>query len=195
MCAIVDDNGWFEWNLTDIVRKWHASDWSNDGFRLWSNDGYAGFYSRECDWPEFRPVLYVEWSHPVYTLAVIVVGQGDVDLDPPGGTYTSGTLVTLTANADIDWYFDHWEGNLSGSDNPETIMMDGDKSVTAVFKPECFGDLDYDGQVDLVDLVQLLASYGLTNSATYEQGDLDGDGDVDLADLTALLGVYGTICW
>ena len=53
------------------------------------------------------------------------------------------------------------------------------------------GDLDGDGDVDLSDLSQLLANYGITNGASYEDGDLDGDGDVDLADLAALLANYG----
>jgi predicted outer membrane repeat protein len=58
----------------------------------------------------------------------------------------------------------------------------------------CFGDLDGDGDVDLTDLAQLLAHYGMTEGATYEDGDLDGDDDVDLSDLAALLAVYGTSC-
>ena len=54
------------------------------------------------------------------------------------------------------------------------------------------GDIDHDGDVDLSDLAQLLAFYGTTQGASYEDGDLDGDGDVDLSDLAALLSVYGT---
>ena len=53
------------------------------------------------------------------------------------------------------------------------------------------GDLDHDGDVDLADLAQLLAHYGMTGGATYEDGDLDADGDVDLSDLAGLLAHYG----
>ena len=54
------------------------------------------------------------------------------------------------------------------------------------------GDLDGDGDVDLSDLATLLANYGMTEEAVYEEGDLDGDGDVDLSDLATLLSAYGT---
>lgn len=56
------------------------------------------------------------------------------------------------------------------------------------------GDLDGDCDVDLADLAQLLANYGVTSGAVYEDGDLDLDGDVDLADLAALLAVFGASC-
>jgi len=57
----------------------------------------------------------------------------------------------------------------------------------------CFADLDGDNDVDLSDLAQLLANYGITGTV-YTDGDLDRDEDVDLSDLAALLGVYGTTC-
>ncbi|MGD9118650.1 MAG: hypothetical protein PVJ08_07985, partial [Dehalococcoidia bacterium] len=68
-----------------------------------------------------------------YTLTVSTVGNGSVDLDPAGDTYYSGTVVTLTANADSGWTFDSWSGALSSSANPETITMDGNKTITATF--------------------------------------------------------------
>jgi hypothetical protein len=49
-------------------------------------------------------------------------------------TYKSGTKVKLTANPDKGYDFDHWKGDLSGTDNPQTITMDTAKTVTAVFK-------------------------------------------------------------
>ncbi len=59
---------------------------------------------------------------------------------------------------------------------------------------DCPSDINHDWSVDLVDLLELLSSYGTTSGATHEEGDLDCDGDVDLVDLVELLGAYGTVC-
>ena len=66
--------------------------------------------------------------------------------------------------------------------------------VTFTATPTCFGDLDGDNYVGLGDLSVLLANYGTTTGAGYQDGDLDNEGDVDLADLSALLAIYGTTC-
>jgi len=68
-----------------------------------------------------------------YALTVDIVGSGSVDLDPPGGVYTDGTLVELSASAEQGWRFDAWSGALTGSDNPESLVMDSHKAVTATF--------------------------------------------------------------
>jgi subtilisin family serine protease len=68
-----------------------------------------------------------------------------------------------------------------------------DVEIWGMVIPQCPGDLDGDSDIDLADLAELLAHYGMSG-AGYGDGDLDGDGDVDLADLAALLAVYGTTC-
>jgi len=68
-----------------------------------------------------------------YTLSASIDGHGSVSLNPPGGSYPSGTVVTLTAEPNSGYAFDHWSGDLSGSDNPATLTMDAAKSVTAHF--------------------------------------------------------------
>jgi hypothetical protein len=49
------------------------------------------------------------------------------------GYYDIGTIVTLMANASIRYVFDHWSGDLTGTDSVQNLTMDGPKSVTAVF--------------------------------------------------------------
>lgn len=70
---------------------------------------------------------------PRYTLDVNTTGQGGVTIEPSGGTYKSGTVVALTAVAQDGWRFDHWSGDVTVTDNPAQVTMDGDKTVTAVF--------------------------------------------------------------
>ena len=69
---------------------------------------------------------------PTYTLTTSAT-NGSISLNPPGGVYTTGTVVTVTANANIGYAFGNWSGDLSGSVNPTTITMNGNKSVTANF--------------------------------------------------------------
>lgn len=52
------------------------------------------------------------------------------------GRYEAGTEVILTAEAAEGYAFDVWQGSLSGRENPHTIVMDQDKSATAVFLPQ-----------------------------------------------------------
>jgi uncharacterized repeat protein (TIGR02543 family) len=49
-------------------------------------------------------------------------------------------VVQLTATATAGYAFDRWSGDLTGSSNPATITMDGDKAVTAHFVlATCYG--------------------------------------------------------
>jgi len=68
-----------------------------------------------------------------YTLTVNIVGSGSVTKSPDQTTYTHGTVVQLTATADLGWIFSSWSGDLTGSTNPDSVTMDGDKTVTATF--------------------------------------------------------------
>jgi uncharacterized repeat protein (TIGR02543 family) len=52
---------------------------------------------------------------------------------PPGGKYTLGSQIKLTATPDEGYSFNGWAGDLTGTDNPEFVVMDGDKSISASF--------------------------------------------------------------
>lgn len=55
------------------------------------------------------------------------------------GTYSNGTEVVITAFPADGQEFVGWTGDLVSSNNPDTITMDANKIVTAVF-----GDISYD---------------------------------------------------
>ncbi len=69
-----------------------------------------------------------------YLLTVNTTGAGMVNRDPEGTAYEEGASVTLTAEPDEGWEFNSWSGDgVSGSDNPVTVTMDSDKTVSALF--------------------------------------------------------------
>jgi uncharacterized repeat protein (TIGR02543 family) len=74
-----------------------------------------------------------EWMGFSLTTVIEPEGAGWVTLIPPGGHYFPGTVVTVRANDAGGYAFDHWSGDLTGSNNPETITMDSDLTVTAHF--------------------------------------------------------------
>ncbi len=90
-----------------------------------------GSTANQSDW---RYSIYAEYIPlPKYDLVVTVSGQGSVTLNPSGGNYSEGTQVTITATANSGYVFDHWSGDLSGSANPVTITVDGNKNIIANF--------------------------------------------------------------
>jgi hypothetical protein len=52
---------------------------------------------------------------------------------PPSGEYNSGETVSFSATANSGYEFLNWSGDLSGSDNPASLMVDADKNITANF--------------------------------------------------------------
>lgn len=69
------------------------------------------------------------------TVNVTPPGAGSVTLDPPppGGEYPGGILVKLTAVPAPGYLFKDWSGAASGTVNPTTVRIDGNKTVTANF--------------------------------------------------------------
>jgi len=68
-----------------------------------------------------------------YTLTTSVSPSGGGSVSPAGGTYAAGSQVTLTATPASGYNFSNWGGDASGSQNPITITMNSNKSITAYF--------------------------------------------------------------
>lgn len=121
------------------------------------------------------------WQNPTVTIADQTWILVAYDLAPYADGQATVYLRWTMGPTDASTTYPGWN-----IDDIEIVAID--------LGPNCPGDLDGNGFIDLGDLAQLLANYGITAGAAYDQGDLDRDGDVDLADLAALLGVYGTEC-
>jgi formylglycine-generating enzyme required for sulfatase activity len=59
--------------------------------------------------------------------------DGSVTKSPDKAAYNHGETVTLKAAPNKGYSFKNWSGDLSGSTNPATLVMEGDKSVSAGF--------------------------------------------------------------
>ncbi|MBI5711134.1 MAG: hypothetical protein HZC42_12665 [Candidatus Eisenbacteria bacterium] len=68
-----------------------------------------------------------------HTLTVSAAGTGTVTRDPDQPSYLHGSGVQLTAVPGTGWAFAGWSGDTSGTANPVTLTITGDRSVTAAF--------------------------------------------------------------
>ncbi|HYX05149.1 MAG TPA: carbohydrate-binding protein, partial [Bacteroidales bacterium] len=57
--------------------------------------------------------------------------NGTIIFEPAGNDYLPGTKVTAKAVGNLGYGFDAWSGDLEGTDNPITLLMDGNKTISA----------------------------------------------------------------
>ncbi|MBE0422862.1 MAG: DUF3494 domain-containing protein [Lutibacter sp.] len=78
--------------------------------------------------------LQANYILKTYTLTVIAV-NGTVLKVPSQTTYNHGASVVLTPTAATGYEFTSWSGDATGTNNPLTVLMDGNKNITANFSP------------------------------------------------------------
>ncbi len=149
---ITDDYHWFAdfENLTDSIRVEAGlqkrivlsgpTDINGSKIKV-SDDGETVYY----DPPLGEVVIFriltkrantAACSLELHTLTIDAVDSGSVAKSPNQIKYNYGDVVELTANPVSGWSFVGWSGDLSGDDNPDTVTVIGDMSVTATFIPE-----------------------------------------------------------
>ncbi len=73
-------------------------------------------------------------------LTASVIGAGWVQTEPPGDSFPEGRRIDVFAIPLANWQFDHWEGDVTGPENPVEIFMDQSKQITAVFSEKTGSD-------------------------------------------------------
>lgn len=132
-CLDEDEDGFYNWGISSVRPPSCPPDSPSE---------------RDCD--DFNP-LYGPINENGHCM---VIGEGyTLTVETPGidsGTVTSfplgihcgnhcsrllatGTSVTLTVTANSGYAFRQWSGDATGTDNPITVTMDRDKTVTAEF--------------------------------------------------------------
>ena len=104
----------------NVGYKWHVLDYGAYGYGTFT--GYKSF--------SLNVACYT------LTTSVSPVGSGSVTVPAQSctGGYTAGSVVQVSGVAGAGYLFDNWSGAATGTVNPVSITMDGNKSVTANFK-------------------------------------------------------------
>lgn len=113
-----------------------------------------------------------------YSLGLTVVppaaGRIEVDRDPDCGTqYHADTQIVLRAFPATGFAFGGWDGDASGSEPVETIEMDGDRRIVAIFAVPATND----DRANAIDLTPNLSASGIfslledTSNATNSASD------------------------
>jgi hypothetical protein len=101
-----------------------------------------------------------------------LVTSGNYGAVTNGGTYLLDTIVPLTATPDPGYIFSEWSGDASGTDNPLSVLMNSDKTITATFGPDTSDD-DDDGLTNYQEIVEK----GTNPTLPDTDGDNVKDGD------------------
>jgi hypothetical protein len=104
-----------------------------------------------------------------HSLSIIVVGKGSVS--PYGGSFDSGTTITLTATPEDGWEFAYWTGDLSKIIKTSTldVSMDDDKCLTAVFEEITEDDDDSSSTTDEDDSTEDVENDSSTSDTSTDE--------------------------
>lgn len=98
--------------------------------------GYSGDFTSSDNPADFTITansnVTVEFDpQPQCTLTLNTVGSGNIT--PGSGSYACGTPVTLTATAGAGYAFAGFSGDYTGTNNPATITLDQNMTITGTF--------------------------------------------------------------
>ncbi|MBP2681038.1 MAG: putative Fibronectin type protein, partial [Candidatus Krumholzibacteriota bacterium] len=74
-----------------------------------------------------------------FKVTLMTSGNGTLTADPDTTKFLYGDTLILTAAPDAGYYFYGWYGDHTGNANPDTILVEGDMIITALFFSEITG--------------------------------------------------------
>lgn len=141
LSILVDGTGYptpqtFKWNPGDAHQLNAPSPQSGGSgiryiFDSWSN---GGSQNQIIIVPAIN-TTYTATYNTEYELTTSInpQGSGSININPNQSWFLNGSQVTLEAIPQTNYTFSNWTGDLTGTINPDTLLMDGPKTVTAQF--------------------------------------------------------------
>ncbi len=130
---IVPDSGTFDEGEAVSLQAIPAEGWV---FVRWEQDLNATANPMNITMNQDYNVVAV-FEKSTYSLNLSVEGEGSVEervIQQKSTDYPHGKVVELTAIPDEGWVFSRWGGDISSTENPYTITMTSEKTVTVVFE-------------------------------------------------------------
>lgn len=122
------------------------------------------------------------------TLTLSTAGSGTATADPDQALYVCGQSVEVEAQPDPLSYFTGWNGDLSGTANPETLVMNVDRDVTAAFAPvvgaPTISGIEVVGITESTAVIEWTTDHPSTSTVEYGETTAYELGSVDDATLT-----------
>lgn len=141
--SLAGSTAWTELQPGDPLpngRQGHAAVYDSTGDRMVVFGGFGsyGFYNDAWGLSLADPVAWTPLSLPDSAALNVTATNGTVTPDPASanGHYAYGSAVLLTATPDAGYRFASWTGDASATTDTVTVLMDGDRNVTANFEPD-----------------------------------------------------------
>jgi hypothetical protein len=89
-------------------------------------------YSFDC--PAMIPQHFIIYAtSTTYYINTQLTGNGIISISPQQTSYFPGTSVQIRAIPQIDWVFNHWTGDIIGTNTTQYMQMTSDKNIQAHF--------------------------------------------------------------
>jgi len=144
---------------------------------------------------EIKTVISNYRSEAGTNTLTISAGSGGTTNPAPGMyTYSTGTVVQVTAVPNANFRFLSWSGHATGSQNPIDVTMDQDKSIAAAFQRIIYAPADAAGQkvlnrslsqAEYINIITFAANPNNVNILSYKIYQVDNGQRTEVASLDA----------